>query len=67
VNYLKHQTCWFYDSANSACGQYGSGLTSPYANPGNYNIGNAGRNTLVGPETQLFDFAIFKNIPSPSA
>jgi hypothetical protein len=63
VKYLKRQTCWFYDSANSACGQYGAGLTSPYANPGNFNIGNVGRNPLVGPQTQLFDFAIFKNIP----
>jgi hypothetical protein len=60
VHYIRSQTCWFYDSANSACGTQGAGLTSPYSNPGNYTIGDVGRNTLVGPQTQLFDFAIFK-------
>ena len=63
VHYLHHQTCWFYDGSNSACGRYGAGLTTPYADPGNYNIGNVGRNTLVGPQTQLFDFALYKTIP----
>lgn len=60
VHYVRSQTCWFYDSANSACGPHGAGLTSPYTNPGNYSIGDVGRNTLVGPQTQLFDFALFK-------
>ena len=63
VHYLKKQQCWFYDGSNSACSQYGSGLTTPYLDPGSYTIGNVGRNTLVGPQTQLFDFALIKSIP----
>lgn len=60
IQYVKKQTCWFYDSKNAACG---TGGTTPFADPGNYTIGNVGRNTLVGPQTQLFDFALFKTIP----
>ena len=63
VHYLKKQTCWFYDGANSKCAALGSGLTTPYVNPGSYVIGNVGRNTLVGPQTQLFDFSLYKTIP----
>ena len=63
VHYLKKQTCWFYDGANSQCAPFGSGLTTPYVNPGSYVIGNVGRNTLVGPQTQLFDFSLFKTFP----
>ncbi len=63
VHYVKKQLCWFYDSANSACSAYGSGLTSPYTDPGKFTIGNVGRNTLVGPQTQLFDFALYKTFP----
>jgi hypothetical protein len=63
IHYLKKQTCWFYDGANSACAAAGSGLTTPYTNPGSYVIGNVGRNTLVGPQTQLFDFSLFKTFP----
>lgn len=63
IHYLHKQTCWFYDGANSSCNQYASGLTTPYADPGAYTIGNVGRNTLVGPQTQLFDFALYKTIP----
>ena len=61
VHYLHKQTCWFYESSNSACAKYaGSGLTNPYTDPGNYTIGDVGRNTLTGPSTQLFDFALYK-------
>ncbi len=63
VHYLHKQTCWFYDGANSACGSAASGLPTPYADPGKYTIGNVGRNTLVGPQTQLFDFALYKTFP----
>ena len=63
VHYLKQQTCWFYEGANSACGKFAPGGTTPYANPGNFVIGNVGRNTLVGPQTQLFDFALYKTFP----
>jgi hypothetical protein len=63
VHYPKKQLCWFYDAANSACSAYSSGASTPYADPGKYIIGNVGRNTLVGPETQLFDFDLIKGIP----
>lgn len=63
VHYLKRQTCWFYDSANSKCAAAGSGFSNPYTDPGKFKIGNVGRNTLVGPQTQLFDFALYKTIP----
>ena len=63
VHYLHKQTCWFYEGANSSCGNYASGLTTPFADPGKFNIGNVGRNTLVGPQTQLFDFALYKTVP----
>ena len=36
---------------------------SPYVDPGKFVIGNVGRNTLVGPETQLFDFDLVKEFP----
>lgn len=60
VHYLHKQTCWFYDAANKNCGQYASGLSTSYADPGKFTLGNVGRNTLVGPQTQLFDFALYK-------
>lgn len=63
VHYLHKQTCWFYDGSNKACGSLAPGLTTPYADPGKYTIGNVGRNTLVGPQTQLFDFSLYKTFP----
>ncbi|MFC5865230.1 carboxypeptidase regulatory-like domain-containing protein [Acidicapsa dinghuensis] len=63
ISYPKKQLCWFYDAANSGCSAYASGRSTPYADPGKYTIGNVGRNTLVGPETQLFDFDLVKSFP----
>lgn len=63
VHYLKKQQCWFFDGANSACSNFGSGLTTPYTDPGKFFIGNVGRNTLVGPATQLFDLDLYKTFP----
>jgi hypothetical protein len=63
VHYLKKQQCWFFDGANSACNAFGSGLTTPYTDPGKFIIGNVGRNTLVGPATQLFDLDLYKTFP----
>jgi hypothetical protein len=64
VHYLKQQQCWFYEAANSNCAKFASSsLTTPYVDPGKFVIGNVGRNTLVGPETQLFDFDLIKEIP----
>ena len=63
VHYPKKQGCFFYTAANSACSAFGSGLTNPFADPGNYVVGNGSRNTLLGPNTQVFDAALIKNIP----
>jgi hypothetical protein len=63
THYLHQQACWFYTSANSACSALGSGLTDAFADPGKYVIGNGGRNTLRGPNTQVFDAALIKGIP----
>lgn len=60
VHYLHKQTCWYFDGKNSACGALAPSLQTPYADPGAYTIGNVGRNPLVGPQTQLFDFALYK-------
>ena len=62
VHYLKSQECWFYDNLNPNCKSTGNAST-PYTDPGKYNIGNSGRNTLVGPPTDLFDFALIREIP----
>ena len=62
VHYLKSQQCWFYDNLNPNCMTTGSTAT-PFTDPGKYNIGNSGRNTLVGPPTDLFDFALIREIP----
>jgi len=71
VHYLKKQQCWFYDAANSNCSKFSTSGTTPYADPSPkpasglraINIGNVNRNTLVGPQTQLFDFDLVKEIP----
>ncbi len=63
VHYFNNPTCWFFTTAHSACSALGSGLTNPFADPGKYNVGNGGRNTLIGPSTQVFDAALFKHIP----
>ncbi len=62
VHYLKQTGCWFYASNNKSCAAAGNGLATPFTDPGQYTIGNVGRNTLLGPRTQLFDFALYKNI-----
>uniref|UniRef100_E6QM70 Putative TonB-dependent receptor n=1 Tax=mine drainage metagenome TaxID=410659 RepID=E6QM70_9ZZZZ len=62
VHYIKSQQCWFYDNLNTHCNASGN-VATPFADPGKYTIGNSGRNTLVGPATQLFDFALIREIP----
>ncbi len=63
VHYPKTQTCWFYTTANTACSAFGSGAANPFVDPGKYVVGNGSRNTLRGPNTQVFDAALIKNIP----
>ena len=63
VHYVNSQSCWFYFSKNGACSAGGTSVTDPYIDPGKYNVGNTGRNTLRGPNTNVFDAALVKHIP----
>jgi len=56
-------TCWFYASQNSACGTLAPGQTDAYALPLAGQFGNSGRNTLVGPHTNVFDAALLREFP----
>jgi hypothetical protein len=53
--------CWFYTSSNSACAALAPNSTDAFAlqQPGQF--GNEGRNTLRGPSTNVFDFAVHRN------
>jgi hypothetical protein len=63
VHYVKSQSCWFYISKDSACSAGGSSLTDPFTDPGKFVVGNTSRNTLRGPNTNVFDAALVKHIP----
>ena len=55
--------CWFYASINSHCTALASGLTDAYEITTAGTVGNSGRNTLRGPSTNVFDFALIREIP----
>ena len=55
--------CWYYTSENSACSQFASNLTDAFAAPPSGQFGNSGRNTLIGPRTNVFDAALMREIP----
>jgi len=38
-------------------------VTDPFADPGKFNVGDTGRHTLRGPDTDVFDAARFRHIP----
>jgi hypothetical protein len=63
VQYPHQRTCWFYNPKNTACQALGSNYTAAFADPGAYTVGNGSRNTLRGPQTQVFDAALMKKIP----
>jgi hypothetical protein len=60
---LGKQTCWFYTSANSACPSLAPGLSDAFVDPGKGVVGNGSRNSLRGPNTQVFDAALIREIP----
>ncbi len=55
--------CWFYISANSACSKFAPNLSDAYQAPPSGQFGNSGRNTLIGPRTDVFDAALMRDIP----
>jgi len=63
VSYVRKPGCWFYTSQNAACAPYSSGRSDAFADPGNGVIGDGSRNSLRGPQTQVVDMALIKNVP----
>jgi len=63
VQYPHERTCWFYTTKNTACQLLGGSYSNAFADPGAYTVGDSGRNTLRGPQTQVFDAALMKKIP----
>jgi len=55
--------CWFFVAANSSCAALASGLTDAYQLHSPGSLGNVGRNTLRGPHTNVFDFALMGDFP----
>ena len=55
--------CWFYVSKNSACSLLSPSTTDAYATTAVGAIGDVSRNTLRGPDTNVFDAALLKEIP----
>ena len=60
---LGNPNCWFYISINSACAGLASGLTDPFQVTAGGVVGSSGRNTLRGPSTKVFDFALIREFP----
>lgn len=56
-------SCWYYVSLNKACTQLAPTLHDAYALPASGTYGNSGRNTLVGPRTNVFDGAVLREFP----
>jgi Carboxypeptidase regulatory-like domain/TonB dependent receptor/TonB-dependent Receptor Plug Domain len=54
-------SCWFYVSKNSACGALAPSLTNAYQVTVPGVVGNSGRNTLRGPNTNVFDLSLMRN------
>jgi Carboxypeptidase regulatory-like domain/TonB-dependent Receptor Plug Domain/TonB dependent receptor len=63
VHYPHKPSCWFYASATSGCGQYGSGLSDAFTDAGNGVVGNGSRNSLNSPPTDVVDTALIKDVP----
>jgi hypothetical protein len=53
--------CWFYASTNRACQALSPSGTNAFALQALGAFGNAGRNTLRGPHTSVFDFALIRD------
>ena len=53
--------CWFYASANKNCTSIDPSGSNAFALQPLGTYGNAGRNTLRGPHTNVFDFAVIRD------
>jgi hypothetical protein len=54
-------SCWFYVSSNPACQALSPNSHDAFALPQFGQFGNSGRNTLRGPHTNVFDFALMRD------
>jgi len=52
--------CWFYASKNSLCKTLAPNLADAFAVTASGVVGDSGRNTLVGPHTNVFDAALMR-------
>src|SRR5262249_53742132 len=55
--------CWYFVAANSSCAALAPDLTDAYQLQSPGFLGNVGRNTLRGPHTNVFDFALMRDFP----
>jgi hypothetical protein len=55
--------CWFYVAKNTSCAALQPSLTDAYELQSSGFLGNVGRNTLRGPHTNVFDFALIRDFP----
>ncbi len=56
-------SCWYYVSKNKACSALAPNLSDAYALPAAGTFGNSGRNTIIGPRTNVFDAALLREFP----
>jgi len=56
-------TCWYYVSKNKACTALAPNLSDAYQLPAAGTFGNSGRNTIIGPRTDVFDAALLREFP----
>jgi hypothetical protein len=55
--------CWFFVAGNSSCTSLAPGFGDAYQLQSPGLLGNVGRNTLRGPHTNVFDFALMRDFP----
>jgi outer membrane receptor protein involved in Fe transport len=59
--YLNNVNCWFFASTNKNCVALDPTGTNAFAEQPLGQFGNSGRNTLRGPSTTVFDFALMRD------
>jgi hypothetical protein len=61
ATYIRKPACWFYISANPACGELApTGTTANFTVPAQYTYGNGGMFTMKAADLVQFDFAVLK-------
>jgi hypothetical protein len=56
-------TCWYFVAKNAACKTLRPDLSDAFQLQSPGFLGNVGRNTLRGPHTNVFDFALMRDFP----